>query len=190
LIQENGLNLSSLEIAPNRCNVAIDGADEADEDLTLIKGGGGCLAQEKIVAENSDLFVVIADERKKSQQLGKSWKKGVPIEVLPLAYKPIQITIQKKFGGVAHLRMAKAKAGPVVTDNGNFILDWEFNFNEVCEKANLTGLDNISVWKYVNKDLCCMAGVVDTGLFVNMAKVAYFGTSDGNVIEIDKRSES
>ena len=190
LIQENGLNLSSLEIAPNRCNVAIDGADEADEDLTLIKGGGGCLAQEKIVAENSDLFVVIADERKKSQQLGTSWKKGVPIEVLPLAYKPIQITIQKKFGGVAHLRMAKAKAGPVVTDNGNFILDWEFNFNEVCEKANLTGLDNISVWKYVNKDLCCMAGVVDTGLFVNMAIVAYFGTSDGNVIEIDKRSES
>ena len=65
LIVENGLNLSSLEVAPHHCNVAIDGADEADEDLTLIKGGGGCLAQEKIVAENSDLFVVIADERKK-----------------------------------------------------------------------------------------------------------------------------
>ena len=71
----------------------------------------------------------------------------------------------------------------------NFILDWEFDLNEVCEKANLSGLDNISVWKYVNKDLCCMAGVVDTGLFVNMAKVAYFGTADGSVIEIDKRSE-
>ena len=189
LILENGLNLSSLEVEPYHCNVAIDGADEADEDLTLIKGGGGCLAQEKIVAENSDLFVCIADERKKSQQLGTSWKKGVPIEVLPLAYKPIQKTIQKKFGGTPNLRMAKAKAGPVVTDNGNFILDWEFDLNEVCEKANLSGLDSISVWKYVNKDLCCMAGVVETGLFVNMAKVAYFGTADGNVIEIDKRTE-
>ena len=193
LILENGLNLSSLEVEPYHCNVAIYGADEADEDLTLIKGGGGCLTQEKIIAENSDLFVCIADERKKSQQLGTSWKKGVPIEVLPLAYKLIQKTIQKKFGGTPNLRMATAKAGPVVTDNGNFILDWEFDLklilNEVCEKANLCGLDNTSVWKYVNKDLCCMAGVLDTGLFVNMAKVAYFGTADGSVIEIDKRSE-
>ena len=189
LILENGLNLSSLEVEPYHCNVAIDGADEADEDLTLIKGGGGCLAQEKIVAENSDLFVCIADERKKSQQLGTSWKKGVPIEVLPLAYKCIQKGIQSKFGGAPNLRMAKAKAGPVVTDNGNFILDWEFNMKEVCEKTNLSGLDNISVWKFVNKELCCMAGVVDTGLFVSMAKVAYFGTADGNVIVIDKRTE-
>ena len=73
--------------------MAIDGADEADADLTLIKGGGGCLAQEKIVAQFSDKFVVIADERKNSTQLGTSFK-YVPIEVLPLAYKPIQLAIK------------------------------------------------------------------------------------------------
>ena len=102
LITENGLNLSSLEIHP-RCNVAIDGADEADCHLTLIKGGGGCLAQEKIVAQFSDQFVVIADERKNSSQLGSSFK-YIPIEVLPLAYKPLQeaIKVRRKKHGVAH----------------------------------------------------------------------------------------
>ena len=85
LILEKNLTLSSLESTP-KLNVAIDGADEADADLTLIKGGGGCLAQEKVVAFNADLFVVIADDRKKSENLGTSWK-YVPIEVLPLAYK-------------------------------------------------------------------------------------------------------
>ena len=190
LIVENGLNLSSLEVLPHHCNVAIDGADEADDSLTLIKGGGGCLAQEKIVAENSDLFVVIADERKKSQMLGTSWTKGVPIEVLPLAYKPIQLAIQKRFGGSPNLRMAKAKAGPVVTDNGNFILDWVFCLDEIREKANLGDQDDGNLWKNVNTELCCMAGIVDTGLFVGMAKVAYFGTADGNVMEIDKRTEN
>ena len=189
LIVENGLNISSLEVVPHHCNVAIDGADEADNNLTLIKGGGGCLTQEKIVAENSDLFVVIADERKKSEALGTSWTKGVPIEVLPISYKPIQLTIQKKFGGSPNLRMAKAKAGPVVTDNGNFILDWVFSLDQIRSKGNLSGKDDRSVWQTVNTELCCMAGVVDTGLFVNMAKVAYFGTSNGNVIEVDKRQE-
>ena len=190
LIVENGLNLSSLEISPYHCNVAIDGADEADHALTLIKGGGGCLAQEKIVAENSDLFVVIADERKNSKALGTNWTKGIPIEVLPLAYKPIQLAIKKQFGGEPILRMAKAKAGPVVTDNGNFILDWVFSIDEINQKANFTSHDDSELWKYVNTKLCCMAGVVDTGLFVGMAKVAYFGTAEGTVIDIDKRPEN
>ena len=92
LIIEHGLNLSSLETHP-KCDVAIDGADEADKHLTLIKGGGGCLAQEKIVAEFADFFVVIADERKNSSQLGSSFK-YVPVEVLPLAYKPLQLWIE------------------------------------------------------------------------------------------------
>ena len=86
------MTLTSLEANP-RLAVAIDGADEADSDLTLIKGGGGCLAQEKVVAANADLFVVIADDRKRSEQLGNSWK-YVPIEVLELAYKPLTATIE------------------------------------------------------------------------------------------------
>lgn len=185
LITENGLNLSSLEIHP-RCDVAIDGADEADKDLTLIKGGGGCLAQEKIVAEFSDYFVVIADERKDSTQLGTSFK-YIPIEVLPLAYRPLQNTIEAKFGGKAELRMAKAKAGPVVTDNGNFILDWTFNlaFLKTTEAGQQSGDNDLALWKSVNTALCCTAGVVDTGLFVKMANIAYFGKADGSVITRD-----
>lgn len=178
LIIENGLDLSSLETCPH-LDVAIDGADEADLDLTLIKGGGGCLAQEKVVAANADVFVVIADDRKMSQSLGSSWK-YVPIEVLPLAYKPLQLTIQKQFGGKAQLRMAKAKAGPVVTDNGNLLLDWTFDLAHLRSIVKAADSDK-QLWQKVNSDLCCLAGVVDTGLFVGMATTAYFGKQDGSV---------
>ena len=92
LILENELCLTSLE-ETCQLDVAIDGADEADADLTLIKGGGGCLAQEKVVAENAKEFVVIADDRKQSTHLGTSFS-YIPIEVLPLAYKPLQLTVQ------------------------------------------------------------------------------------------------
>ncbi len=78
--------MSDLEITPE-LDVAIDGADEVDEKLTLIKGGGGCLLQEKIVINAAKEFVVVADYRKDSKELGEQWKKGVPIEVLPLAYR-------------------------------------------------------------------------------------------------------
>ena len=179
LILENKLTLTSLESSP-RLAVAIDGADESDSDLTLIKGGGGCLAQEKVVAANADLFVVIADDRKQSEELGTSWK-YVPIEVLELAYKPLQATIETKFGGKVNLRMAKAKAGPVVTDNGNLILDWSFQIAELREKIGIS--PDKDLWQAVNTQLCCLAGVVDTGLFVNMARVAYFGDAEGNVKE-------
>ena len=67
--------------------IFLDGADEVDEKLTLIKGGGGCLLQEKIVINAAKEFVVVADYRKDSKQLGEQWKKGIPIEVLPLAYR-------------------------------------------------------------------------------------------------------
>ena len=76
--------------------------------------------------------------------------------------------------------MAKAKAGPVVTDNGNLLLDWTFNISELREKLGVT--PDKDLWQAVNEQLCCLAGVVDTGLFVQMAKVCYFGDSQGNVI--------
>eukprot|EP00057_Strongylocentrotus_purpuratus_P017192 XP_011671666.1 PREDICTED: ribose-5-phosphate isomerase [Strongylocentrotus purpuratus] len=128
----------------------------------------GCLTQEKIVAANANTFIVIADYRKQSSDLGINWTKGIPIEVIPMAYRPVIKTIQTKFGGSPELRMAKAKAGPVVTDNGNFILDWKFDKNP--EK-----------WDTVNRELMMIPGVVDTGLFINMAKRAYFGMADGSV---------
>uniref|UniRef100_A0A1B0FDH1 ribose-5-phosphate isomerase n=1 Tax=Glossina morsitans morsitans TaxID=37546 RepID=A0A1B0FDH1_GLOMM len=104
-----------------------------------------------------------------ADELGDQYKKGIPVEVTPMAYVPIKQHIQKCFGGGLKLRMAVAKAGPCVTDNGNFILDWEF--------AN----EKIYNWPEVNRDLLMIPGVVETGLFVNMATKAYFGMSDGQV---------
>ncbi|XP_075004538.1 ribose-5-phosphate isomerase isoform X2 [Calonectris borealis] len=109
LILQNGLTLSDLDRHPE-LDVAIDGADEVDSDLNLIKGGGGCLTQEKIVAGYAKCFIVIADYRKKSKSLGEQWKKGIPIEVIPMAYVPVTRALTKNFGGAAELRMAVSKA--------------------------------------------------------------------------------
>ncbi|XP_013872531.1 ribose-5-phosphate isomerase [Austrofundulus limnaeus] len=166
LILQHSLTLSDLDRHPE-LDVAIDGADEVDTELTLIKGGGGCLTQEKIVAGCAKHFVVIADYRKDSKVLGQQWKKGVPIEVIPMAYVPVSRMIVKKFGGEASLRMAVSKAGPVVTDNSNFILDWKF--------------EQAQDWTEVNTAIKMIPGVVETGLFVNMAERAYFGMEDGSV---------
>jgi len=165
LITKGGLTLGDLSRNPD-IDVAIDGADEVDDNLQLIKGGGACQTQEKIVAYNAKTFVVIADSRKESKQLGEKWKKGVSIEVLSLAYVPVQKKIEK-LGGKAVLRMAEKKAGPVVTDNGNFIIDADFGVIQ----------DPVSL----NAELKNIPGIVETGLFVNMAVKAFFGHEDGSV---------
>uniref|UniRef100_A0AAY4EQ59 ribose-5-phosphate isomerase n=1 Tax=Denticeps clupeoides TaxID=299321 RepID=A0AAY4EQ59_9TELE len=166
LILKHSLTLSDLDRHPE-LDVAIDGADEVDAMLTLIKGGGGCLTQEKIVAGCAKHFIVIADYRKDSKSLGQQWKKGVPIEVIPMAYVPISRSIMQRFGGEVSLRMAVSKAGPVVTDNSNFILDWKF--------------EQAQNWKEVNFAIKMIPGVVETGLFVGMAEKVYFGMEDGTV---------
>uniref|UniRef100_A0AC11D9A6 Ribose 5-phosphate isomerase A n=2 Tax=Caprinae TaxID=9963 RepID=A0AC11D9A6_SHEEP len=143
LILQYGLTLSDLDRHPE-IDLAIDGADEVDADLNLIKGGG-----------------------KDSKNLGDQWHKGIPIEVIPMAYVPVSRTVTQKFGGVIELRMAVNKAGPVVTDNGNFILDWKF--------------DRVHKWSDVNIAIKMIPGVVDTGLFINMAERVYFGMQDGSV---------
>ncbi|XP_020283310.1 ribose-5-phosphate isomerase isoform X2 [Pseudomyrmex gracilis] len=171
LILNNNLFLGDLETYP-KLDCAIDGADEVDAEMNLIKGGGGCLLQEKVVASCARQFVVIADYTKNSQKLGEQYKNGIPIEVVPMAYVPIQHRIENMFGGTAKVRMALAKAGPVVTDNGNFILDWHFP-----EDTHLVN------WKQVNERISLIPGVVETGLFINMAEKAFFGMPDGSVKE-------
>lgn len=171
LIVDNDLTLSDLERHPV-LDVAIDGADEVDDQLNLIKGGGGCLTQEKIVASCAGKFYVVADFRKDSTQLGENWKKGIPIEVVPMAWKPVKTKIEKDFGGEAPLRMAVNKAGPLVTDNGNFILDWRFNDDAVNSTRS---------WAEVDRKLQCIPGIVDTGLFCDMTTKVYFGMKDGTV---------
>lgn len=170
LIIENGLTLASLDQYPE-LDLDIDGADEIDKNLNLIKGGGGCLVQEKIVASNAKKLVIIADFRKNSDFLGTNWKKGVPVEVIPIGYVPIMKKFEK-MGGKPVLRMAKSKSGPVVTDNGNFIIDVDFGI-----------LDHP---KELNDKILSIIGVVDTGLFINMASKAYIGTKEGTVKTLKK----
>ncbi|XP_072941510.1 ribose-5-phosphate isomerase [Epargyreus clarus] len=169
LILKHNLTLGELETNPV-IDVTIDGADEVDSNMTLIKGGGGCLLQEKIVAACSKKLIVIADYTKDSQKLGDRYKKGIPIEVVPMAYVPIKNKVIALFGGEIKLRSAIAKAGPVVTDNGNFILDWVFSNQD---------LD----WEKVNTIIKMIPGVVEIGLFVKMCEKAYFGQAEGNVVE-------
>jgi ribose 5-phosphate isomerase A len=165
LIVENGLTLVTLDQYPE-IDLDIDGADEIDNSLNLIKGGGGCLVQEKIIASASKKLVIIADFTKKSEFLGEHWKKGVPIEIIPLAHIPIMKRLEK-LGGTPVLRMAQAKAGPVVTDNANFIIDADFGVLK-------NPLD-------LNLKLLQIPGVVDSGLFLGMAQAAYIGQKDGTV---------
>jgi len=169
LIIENGLPLVTLDQYPE-VDLDIDGADEIDKALNLIKGGGGCLVQEKIVASSSKRLVIIADYRKKSEKLGENWNKGVPVEVIPFGYVPILKKLEK-LGGRPKLRMAQAKAGPLVTDNGNFIIDVDFG-----------AIDNPSD---INLKILQIPGVVDTGFFIGMTYKAYIGQKDGKVIVLN-----
>lgn len=169
LIIENGLDLVSLDQYPE-IDIDFDGADEVDKDLNLIKGGGGCLVQEKIIATNSKILIIIVDFRKNSNQLGKNWKNGVPIEVIPMAYFPILMKL-KKLGGTPKLRMAQLKSGPLITDNGNFIID--VDFGEIDKPIDL------------DHKIRSIPGVVDTGLFIGMASKVYIGTREGEVLILE-----
>jgi ribose 5-phosphate isomerase A len=166
LIVDNGLTLVSLDQYPE-IDLDIDGADEIDKHLNLIKGGGGCLVREKIVASSSIKLIIIADFRKKSENLGENWQKGVPVEVIPYGYVPILKKLEK-LGGTPKLRMAQAKAGPLVTDNGNFIVDVDFGI-----------IDSPSD---IDFKISQIPGVVDTGFFIGMTSKAYIGQKDGKVI--------
>ncbi len=170
LILNNGLELASMDQYPE-IDLVLDGADEIDKNLNLIKGGGGCLVQEKILASNSKNLVIIADFRKNSEKLGMNWKKGVPIEVIPMAYVPLMKKLEK-MGGKPILRMAQSKSGPLITDNSNFIIDVDFGI-----------IDNPVV---LNNKILPIPGVVDTGFFINMASKAYIGQKDGKVLVLQK----
>lgn len=170
LILENELTIGSLDQYPE-IDLDFDGADEIDSELNAIKGGGGCLVQEKILASNSKDLVLVIDYRKRSKKLGSYWKNGIPIEIIPLAHMPL-IRRFAELGGKPLLRMAQAKSGPLITDNGNFIID--VDFGEIDDPSSL------------NKKLLMIPGVVDTGLFINMASKAYIGLESGKVQVLKK----
>jgi len=170
LIVEAGLVLGDIEQF-HEIDVTIDGADEVDDALNCIKGGGGCQYREKVLAESANTFVLVADYRKKSHTLGVNWTKGVPIEVVPFGYARVlrQLKALGARDGVG-LRMAgAAKAGPVVSDNGNFLVDAVFELERMQKPAELL------------RELKALTGVVEVGLFCGVAKAAYFGNEDGSV---------
>ncbi|CAO1619853.1 unnamed protein product [Parajaminaea phylloscopi] len=168
LIVQAGLQLGDVDSFPV-IDVTIDGADEVDSSLNCIKGGGACQLREKVLAEAAKTFIVVADYRKNSSLLGEKWAQGVPIEVAQFAYASVMRRLQA-LGGKPTLRMGGgAKAGPCVTDNSGFVIDCPFPATLMRDPTSL--LSQIKL----------MTGVVEVGLFCNVAKAAYFGNQDGTI---------
>lgn len=155
-----GIKLTTLD-EHEIVDITIDGADQIDKNLNLIKGGGGAHTREKILAKAAKKFVVIADFTKYSEILDLP----VPIEVLPFATAFVERELRKIGGKKVKLRMAKAKAGPVVTDNGNFILD--VDFGEIRKPEELETMLN------------SIPGVIENGIFSGMVNEVHLGTKDG-----------
>jgi ribose 5-phosphate isomerase A len=155
-----GIRLTTLDEHPT-LDLTIDGADEVDANLNLIKGGGAALTREKIVGRAAKLLVILVDESKVVKALGE--KSPLPLEVLPFAL-PLVLHRLKKFG-TPLLRMSNKKLGPVVTDNGNFIVD--LHNPEITNHSAL------------EKQLNNIPGVIENGLFINMADIVYVGSEKG-----------
>ncbi len=157
LAKQYGIPLTSLDEI-DRMDVAIDGADEVDPNKNLIKGGGAAHTREKIVDSLADEFVVVVDDSKIVSRLGESFL--LPVEVLPMAVTPVMRAIEK-LGGQPELRMGVKKAGPVVTDQGNLVIDVKFD-----------AIDNPAE---LEKTLNNIPGVLENGLFVGVADTVLIG---------------
>ncbi len=170
---EAGIPLTDLD-AVSRVDLAIDGADQvvdgsqAADAGDLLKGGGGAHTREKLVATAADRFLVVAD----SSKLVPVLDGPVPLEVLPAAHTVVADAVDQ-LGGTPQLRTAAHKDGPVVTDNGNLLLDCEFGPLEDPDIVDLR--------------LSARPGVLEHGLFVGLADVTYVGTETG--VDIHEYSE-
>ena len=149
--------------------LTIDGADEIDPKGQLIKGGGGALLQEKMVAAASAKLIIIADSTKLVQQLGKF---PLPVEVIPSGYTQVEQKIMKT-GLCKNIRLRKKDRNIFITDHQHYILDCDFE--KIVDPSTL------------NTTLHLIPGVVETGLFVDMANQAVIGHEDGTVEAIDFR---
>jgi ribose 5-phosphate isomerase A len=158
LAAELGIPLKSLN-AVDRIDLAIDGADEVDPSFQLIKGGGACHVQEKLVAVRASRFVVVVDSSKLVERLNLGFL--LPVEVLPGAWRQVQAQL-RQMDGDARLRMAVKKAGPVVTDQGNLVLDVAFE-GGIADPATL------------EKEINNLPGVLENGLFVNLTDQVLVG---------------
>ncbi|SCC47880.1 Ribose-5-phosphate isomerase A [Bacillus wiedmannii] len=155
------LNISLISLNDvQSLDLTIDGADEIDANLQLIKGGGGALLREKIVATSSKELIIIADESKLVTHLGTF---PLPVEIIPFSWKQTERKIQS-LGCQTTLRLKNNET--FITDNNNMIIDCIFPYN-ITNPTNL------------HTQLKMITGVVETGLFVNMTSKAIIGTKNG-----------
>lgn len=157
LAREAGIPLLTLDDSTPA--LAIDGADQV-ASFDLIKGGGGAHTREKLVASAADRLAIVVDPSKESEVLDHP----IPVEVLPTARRPISGAV-RKLGGEPELRTAERKDGPIVTDNGNLVLDCDFG--RIEDPDSLAG------------KLSRIPGLIEHGLFVGLADEIYVGTADG-----------
>ncbi|CAB9541198.1 Ribose 5-phosphate isomerase A [Bathymodiolus brooksi thiotrophic gill symbiont] len=154
-LQSHGIEVFNLNDV-EKLSVYIDGADESDDGLNLIKGGGGALTREKIVAAVADKFICIADESKLVSVMGQF---PLPVEVIPMSANYVSREISKRIGGTVKLR-------EFTTDNGNLILD--------VSELKITNPKDLET------ELNSIVGVVTNGLFANSpADVLLLGTPNG-----------
>ena len=163
LALELGIPLIDLA-SVSQIDLAIDGADEVDPGFQLIKGGGACHVREKLVAYKANKLLIVVDESKIVQNLNQSFP--LPVEVLPNAWKQIQ-DVLSKMNSSSTLRMATKKAGPVVTDQGNLILDVMFN-------------EGIKNPKDIEMSINNIPGVLENGLFVDLTDKVLVGKIENN----------
>ena len=165
LAKQYGVPLTTLD-AVDRIDIAIDGADEVDPQKNLIKGGGAAHTREKIVDYLADQFIVVVDSSKLVDRLGSSF--AVPVEVIPMAIAPVMRAIEK-LGGKPELRMGVKKAGPVITDQGNMVVD--VKFDSIDDPAEL------------ERTLNNIPGVLENGIFVNVTDLVLVGeVQDGQPV--------
>ena len=168
LASELGIPLKSLS-SVSTIDLAIDGADEVDPKFQLIKGGGACHVQEKLVAALAKKFIVVVDSTKLVKKLNLDFK--LPVEVLPSAWKQVQKTLQD-LGGEGNLRMAQKKAGPIVTDQGNLVLDLSFS----------NGIDQPEL---LESQINNIPGVLENGLFVNLTDQVLVGKVENDEVGVE-----
>lgn len=159
LAAEVGVPLTTLQDHP-MLDVTVDGADEVSDRLDLIKGLGGALVREKVVAHASKLLIIVVDESKLTGQLGR--KAPIPVEVIPFAVDVVRALLTQ-WGGDPKLREQDGKS--FISDNGNFILDW---WHGVIDQP----------WA-LEKQIKGVTGVVDSGIFAGVANQVIAATSSG-----------
>jgi ribose 5-phosphate isomerase A len=167
--RKQGIPICAFDDIEGRLDIAIDGADEVSPGLDLIKGRGAAHTREKLVASQADRFIVLVDSTKLVKQLGT--RMPVPIEVIPMA-APVVLCMLEAMGAVAALRLGLRKDGPIVTDQGLWVIDAKFG--SISDPAALSCT------------LVEMPGVLDHGLFVGLATEVIVGTETGAEVLVRK----